>query len=434
MLKAGNPRSPRSMRQRARSMIGCVLLALGCWNQAGGEGGQRAYNAFETTLDASTVALLDIAWEIDLGDDMTPLVGSNGRIYAASDGTATALAASNGEVAWTKPLGGEVGAPLLVGRWIWWPVRSGSTGTLHQLHAKTGDAIGTQEDDALYGPMVASGTWMVVRTTEFIFDFCNLGPDFALASGARIERLVGGATHLQNVDHLNIGELDGCIILVPEFPLPLAVFGSRLFVSRPVAGTVEARNIACDDRGDIISPPDGRCTRWSSEVDPISGPVVTPQQVAVASTAGLRVLDIDTGSLLFSGDREMVAVRPAAGPNHYVAITSGPTLVAYRLAGCGASVCPPAFQADLPAPLLGNDDPPGVQASHPSVTPELIFVGLSNGDVLAYPENGCGDAVCDPLWSTNVGSAVVGAPLPAGGMLFVATLDGRVSAFAPMAP
>jgi hypothetical protein len=90
-------------------------------------------------------------------------------------------------------------------------------------------------------------------------------------------------------------------------------------------------------------------------------------------------------------------------------------------AGCGTSICSPAWFATL------NDQP----TLQPAIAGGLVFVAGPSGSIQAYGADGCGQALCTALWSYAMGSAATGAPAVDQGHLIVGTADGNVRAFVP---
>jgi outer membrane protein assembly factor BamB len=68
----------------------------------------------------------------------------------------------------------------------------------------------------------------------------------------------------------------------------------------------------------------------------------------------------------------------------------------------------------------------------PAIGGGVVFVAASDGTVAALDAAGCGSTSCDPLWTTNAGAPVSGAPVVDGGQLYV-PLQGYLVAYRPAA-
>jgi outer membrane protein assembly factor BamB len=65
----------------------------------------------------------------------------------------------------------------------------------------------------------------------------------------------------------------------------------------------------------------------------------------------------------------------------------------------------------------------------PAVAGGVVFVGTASGEVTAFNAAGCGSTVCGTLWSGSTGSEITGAPAISNGQLYVGTADGRLIAY-----
>jgi hypothetical protein len=130
-------------------------------------------------------------------------------------------------------------------------------------------------------------------------------------------------------------------------------------------------------------------------------------------------IDANTGATRWS--QSVSGTAPVALGPHFLYVVSGSFLSAVDPAGCGTSICAPAWFASL------NDQP----VLQPAVAGGLVFVAGQAGSLQAYSADGCGDTLCNALWSYATGSAATGAPAVDQGHLVVGTADGNVRAFAP---
>jgi outer membrane protein assembly factor BamB len=59
--------------------------------------------------------------------------------------------------------------------------------------------------------------------------------------------------------------------------------------------------------------------------------------------------------------------------------------------------------------------------SSPVVSQGLVFFGTSIGQVLAFPQHGCGDSECEPVWRARLPQGVYSTPAVSHGILYVGT-------------
>lgn len=96
-------------------------------------------------------------------------------------------------------------------------------------------------------------------------------------------------------------------------------------------------------------------------------------------------------------------------------------LDAFAADGCGEAVCQPLWQGDAGAQ--------SVLQSSPTVWKGLVFVGAFDGKLYAFDADGCGAALCEPVWSAQTGGSIESTPTVSKGALFVASDDGKLYVF-----
>lgn len=89
--------------------------------------------------------------------------------------------------------------------------------------------------------------------------------------------------------------------------------------------------------------------------------------------------------------------------------------------GCGAAVCRPLWKG------VGGTEP--FLVSSPAVTGGVAFVGSFDGKIYAFDAGGCGGPLCRPLWTGQVGDHLDSSPAVADGMVFAGSTDGHFAAF-----
>jgi outer membrane protein assembly factor BamB len=106
----------------------------------------------------------------------------------------------------------------------------------------------------------------------------------------------------------------------------------------------------------------------------------------------------------------------------YVGSNDG-RLYVFDANGCGAALCQPLWTGMMSA---------GAGASSPLVEGGVVYLGTSNDRLFAFSASGCGSSTCSPLWA-GAGSGGNGftAPAYANGVVYVTSLDsgGKLFAF-----
>jgi outer membrane protein assembly factor BamB len=169
-----------------------------------------------------------------------------------------------------------------------------------------------------------------------------------------------------------------------------------------------------NNRGDVfaVGARDG-VLRWRTQTGASVGgsPAVHAGVVFVGSADSyLYALDARSGTVLWQGragapiSSESAAVT---GGMVYVSSDDG-RLLAFSEAGCGASVCDPAWTGQLGAATI----------SSPAVAYGDVYVGADDGDLYAFDSSGCGGVACTPLWTTHLGGEIRAAPAVANGVVY----------------
>jgi hypothetical protein len=73
-----------------------------------------------------------------------------------------------------------------------------------------------------------------------------------------------------------------------------------------------------------------------------------------------------------------------------------------------------------------------IAQSAPAVVGNVAYVGTVSGLLLALPATGCGDSLCQPLWTAQLSNGVFSSPAVSNGVVYVAsagTEDGLLYAF-----
>ena len=160
-----------------------------------------------------------------------------------------------------------------------------------------------------------------------------------------------------------------------------------------------------------------------TQFSPDAAPTVADGFVLVADYQGaVYAFDSATGNLKWKGSVEPSphAVAVARGVAY---VTSGTgRLVAFAVAGCGQTVCNP----------LWTSAPSGFTLFTPTVANGVVYVGAldfyyTHGDVLAYPTT-CVDG-CHPLATLMLGGANETPVAVTGGRIYATTVNGNIDSF-----
>jgi outer membrane protein assembly factor BamB len=96
-------------------------------------------------------------------------------------------------------------------------------------------------------------------------------------------------------------------------------------------------------------------------------------------------------------------------------------LNAFAADGCGQAVCAPLWQ--------GLAGPQSILDSSPAVSNGTVFVGSFDGKLYAFDADGCGQATCNPLWTAATGDSIESTPTVTHGIVFIGSDDGKLYAF-----
>jgi outer membrane protein assembly factor BamB len=89
--------------------------------------------------------------------------------------------------------------------------------------------------------------------------------------------------------------------------------------------------------------------------------------------------------------------------------------------GCGAAVCPPLWKG------LGGDS--SFLISSPAVIGGRAFIASYDGKLYVFDALGCGAPTCPPMWTGQTGAPIDSSPAVAGGFVYVGATDGKLYAF-----
>lgn len=150
---------------------------------------------------------------------------------------------------------------------------------------------------------------------------------------------------------------------------------------------------------------------WSTPAGPTTsgvGPSAANGIVYDPENAGsdpvLRAYDSANGALLWTGTLDAAATAtPSVSGDGRVLVPTGPSILAFAAAGCGAATCAPSF-----ALVARAGDPAGDFLSTPAYNGGTAVATNANGTASWWPSGGCGAATCEP-------TVVANANTPGGG-------------------
>ena len=373
----------------AGPLAGPVAATSGDWPQFHNDATHQGYNSAETTLSASNVGSLGLAWTATTGGYNSSLVVADGVVYLGSeDGKLYAYAvgcASGGGTCtplWTATVGGN-------GTWMSTPAvangvvyvgssddnlyafdAAGVTGCSGSPKSCTPLWTAAAGGDLSYSPpTVANG---VVYVGSYVWDHTLYAFDAAGVTGCS-------------------GSPKSCA------PLWTATTGFAIDSSPTVANGVV-----------YIGSNDGKLYAFdASGVTHCSGSPKTCTPLWTATTGAVTYYPAHSSPAVANG---VVYI----GSNDH-------TLYAFDAAGCsGINPCAPLWTA-----TTGN-----AIDSSPAVANGVVYVGSNDGKLYAYAV-GCasGGESCTPLWTATTGSVGSSSPAVANGVVYVGTSDGNLYAF-----
>ncbi len=394
------------------------VVASGDWPQFHNDATHDGYNSAETTLSASDVAGLGVAWTGTTGSPITssPAV-SNGVVYVGSlDDKLYAYAVGcnkdGGSCAplWTATTGGLVVSSPAV-----------SNGVVY---------VGSY-DDKLYAYAVGCGGSCTPVWTATTGGSINSSP--AVTDGVVYVGSWDGKLYAYAVGCASGGDIctplwtattDGRIASSPVVSNGVVYVGSE-------DGRLYAYAVDCASGGGSCAP------LWTATIDApfsfgiASSPAVSNGVVYIGSYRGqLHAFAVgcasDGGSCtpLWSsaGIGRVVSSPAVANGIVYVGSRDG-KLYAYAV-GCasGGGTCSPLWTGLTGAPV----------DSSPAVANGVVYVGSTNGDAKLYAyATGCasGGGACTPLWTAATGAGIESSPAVSNGVVYVGSGDKDLYAY-----
>lgn len=398
----------RRHRLRAVAATALALVLSGCWYQAGGGPANTRHNATERTLTIDNVAGIAEQWRTPVDGFVTEPILSGNHAYVATrdyqddaDPLLDTLAVQSydtgtGELAWESsllpadgaPVTGDVGTPALVDGVLWVPYWQDGLGPcaggLARLDPATGDVLSTDETGTGVSAVVVSGSTVAYTDAD-----CS-GVRLVMRDAVTREVIgsyrfpAGAGVATPTVSQGRLFVVTGGTVYA--FPArgcdPVAC--TPLW-TRPEAGSVF-------DFLRLTAGPSGTLVTYGSSSTPGAG-------------ATIVVRDVATGDVRWEAEARYTGPLPGAitgvavaGDTLFVAgsqsepgeFDSTAVLDAYPVAGCGQEVCAPTWTADL-GPTRPSREP---TVAGGVVYVPLVATGSVGPAVAAVDAAGCGSPTC----------------------------------------
>jgi len=378
------------------------------------------FQPFETTLNASNVPRLQLAWQAQLGalvNYSSPAVVNGVAYIGSSDGRLWAYPASGcGQQICTTPLwtstnlGQIIDSPTVKNGLVYVGSQTSPSSAAGKLDVFRADGCGHS---------VCAPIWRGVAGTQSI-----------LQSSPTV---VGGRVYVGAYDDkLYVFNANGCGARLCQ-PQWTGATGGHVESSPTVSG--DTVFIGSDD-GKLYAFPAAGCGAatcqplWTGSIgEPVfdSTPAVSNGVVYVGSAHHLSAFPAagcgaSRCQPLWQGSHQsdFVSGSPAIfGGRVYIGVES--TVGVFNASGCGRQQCGP----------LWLDFGTGTQAailSSPTAANGVVYAGKMNGEVLAWKAGPCGQFVCDEIWRFLTNDPVVSSsPTVVNGTVYI----GGANKFAP---
>lgn len=405
------------MRHGTRVLAATMALVLvGCWPADGAGPDRTGHNPFESTIAVDTVATLTEAWATPL--DGTPHAGpavSTGGVHVATAASLYAFRTTTGGLRWQVGPGDPAGG--------------------YEAFAG-GLAV---RDDALLAAAGArwrghGARWHDAATGRLVSGEVSSGQADSLrgsiVAGLSVASITAGHSVTLRVTDLDAPDdgWGGLLLIDGGVPPPPTVGRSAVFH----AGSGLSSNP--DDRFWIngvrsyplrhgtgtcgpAEAPYFACADWTTPLDGTTATAVVlhPDGAVgyVGTDAGtIHAFDTASGAILWTGDAGgPITETPALADGTLYVPTDDGDLVAFPADGCGVGTCPSVWRAATGVAIT----------SQPAVAGGVVFTGGEDGSIRAFAAAGCGTPTCGALWSADAGGSIVGGPAVSNGRLYVTT-------------
>jgi outer membrane protein assembly factor BamB len=405
------------MRGSDAARMAAAALAVGlsgCWGQPGFGPLHQGSNPVEDQLTSANVDTLGVAWTATVDDGPVradPVVSGPGLIHVSDDEAVYGFNAATGARRWRTQVV-PANQPASV---VPTPVTAEGD-SVHVAWGGAPDTGGREEYDALTGSHIdtAGGLGVGAITTRdpwLATTFSGFVEDTVAGAGIGVE----GPSTWGLLFGLEVG---------PQLPLPTgpAVTADKIYVgiSRSWFGDNLLAGWNLSPGCPVGTPPQCQPT-VKTQLDGVpTGPVVAngERTVYVGTSAGtVYAIDATTSAVRWrSSLGSPIVVAPAVTPSTLYVVTSAGALVTLPANGCGTPVCSPLTTTALS----------GASARPPAVAGGVVYVASSGGLISAFSAASPGAA----LFSDDLGSEITGGPTISGGRLYLGTAAGDVVAYA----
>jgi len=410
-------------RKVALLVVGLVLLS-GCWSDPWGDADRSKYDATQTAITQANAGTLHRLWTVHL--DAGPArdaVQTNAGLAVNDDRNAYGISLS-GQRLWTWTSLGTVGPVFGSSGTVLIPLAGASIASerTDQVDAATGLTIAPSTGRLLARRGDVQGRWST-------FNFAGSPVPLLRVQNVQTSAAWAGAWCCGTLPPVTVGTK--WLYHAGEGPISDETM---------TANGVRGLDLVTPVWMVVLGPSPGRPgvlgTSWYVPTDGTTAvpPVLNPTESVVytGTDAGtVYAVDADAHTVLWSASLgTAVTASPAlAGSRLYVPTASG-DLVVLDARGCGAATCDPLWVGRTGSELTVQ---PAVSGASRPTTPSngLVYTGSANGEMRAYPANGCGAEECTALWSDTARSRISGGPSLFADKVFYGTADGDVLAFAP---
>jgi outer membrane protein assembly factor BamB len=416
---------------RAVVVVAMAAALSGCWLQPGVGADRRNWKPTEPTLTAATVAGLEPVWSspvIDGGgsdlDALAPVVVGD-AVFASSTASAdwgvigaVRLDAATGEADWT---GAATLCCLDIGVTPTAQSAVYQAGKLLLPFTFDGGQAGSRIavlDVGTGGQLPGIGYEAPCPQTVCRADSHQLTVD----GDRRMWATVVASSSVGNppITHSEISGLSYTpgLVLGEGGAFAVAVDGTER-VAWQVGTTMLGYAPGCRPTPILprVCEPD-----WTASIGAAVGaPAISGESVVFSAGDGtVRVLDLATGAERWRGTAGVSTERGPVVTDDEIVIAGGGTVVAFPVDGCGAAVCEPLW--------TGQTGATGV-ATTPAAAGDVVYVATTGGGIVAFGTDGCGAPTCSPLVTLPTAAEVTGGPVIDGGRVFAGLDDAEVVAF-----
>ncbi len=395
-------------------MVGCAALLGGCWTQPSWGPKRQANNPFDGGTTIDNVDQLDEAWRVPGVNGVSPIVFGD-YVIVVEGPDLVARSADRGEIYWNA----RIFEPCVVGTPCGPPgfdpvVYAPFIGSDYKLHVDyldprtlTGISV---TFDVFTGTELTRGmalrSWSIseaVRGSErarLSLGFVPLPP------GYFVGLTTGGATAV-----LYFGSTQ------PSTFTPPVIVGSHAYAA---VGTDLFRvPLAC---GATCTPTPLGSVAASSIRHLVA---VDDDSLAITTDSGTFAVVNISGSSEWAATGSAHLTPVAVGDGHlYVGTQTG--VLAYPVAGCGATTCGPEWRMPTDAAV----------ARQPAISGGVLYAASSFSVVSAFSTADCGAATCASIHEVDanppaaaVSAAIAAGPVVAGGRVFVILTTGDLVAY-----